>query len=372
MESLLVRVQGVDTTLELGRSGSVLESNVSIVNLLSELGNRSDTNVLQTVLETSSQVGNELGDGTTVNDGTRHTLGNEHGVGLGEVSGGGGVVVVILLLHGLNGAHASVGLESLAVSVKVLAGRLESTSKQTTHHDDRGTKSNGLGDVANVLDTTVGNAGDAKLVGELGHRVDSGTLRSADSHNLLGDTDGAGAHSDSETISTSLDERGSLLSGNNVTSNNLQVGEGLLDPLDHLDLEDGVTLRRVEDDNVEASGNKLLESLSVVRPGTNGGTTEQLLGLRRLGGVGVVVVLLQIGQRQKSNEVALLVDNGQLTLLGLLEQVVGGRQTDGLGGGNELRTGGHDLTDGGVVEVEELNVSRGDDTHELSRHASGF
>lgn len=372
VQSLLVRVQRVDTTLELGRSGSVLESDLSGINLLSELSDRSDTNVLETVLETSGQVGDELGDGTSVNNGSRDTLGNEHRVGLGEVSRSGSVVVVVLLLHGLDGAHTSVGLESLAVSVEVLTGGLEGSGKETSHHDGGSSEGNGLGDVANVLHTSVGNAGNAKLVGELGDRVDGGTLGSADSHDLLGDTDGAGAHSDSETVGTSLDQRSGLLSGNNVTGNNLQVGEGLLDPLDHLDLEDGVTLRRVEDDDIEASGNKLLKSLSVIGSGSDGSTTEELLGLGRLGGVGVVVVLLQIGQGQQSDEVALLVDNGELTLLGLLEQVVGGRQTNGLGGGDELSSGGHDITDGGVVKVEELNVSRGNDTDELARHASGF
>lgn len=372
VKSLLVRVQGVDTTLKLGRGGSVLESDISAVNLLSQLGDGSNTNVLETVLQTSGQVRDELGDGTSVNDGAGNTLGNEHRVGLGEVSRCGGVVVGVLLLHGLNRAHSSVGLESLAVSVKVLAGGLEGSSEQTSHHDDGGTESNGLGDVANVLHTTVGNAGNAKLVGKLGDRVDGGSLGSANSHDLLGDTDGAGAHSDSETVGTSLDQRSGLLSGDHVTSNNLQVGEGLLDPLDHLNLEDRVTLRRVEDDDIEAGSHELLKSLSVIGSGSNGSTTQKLLGLGRLGGVGVVVVLLQIGQRQKSNEVTLLVDNGELTLLGLLEQVVGGRQTNGLGGGDELGSGGHDVSDGSVVEVEELNVSRGDDTHELSRHASGF
>ena len=77
-------------------------------------------------------------------DGTRDTLSNEHAVTLGEVTGSTSVALLavlatvasLLVLHGIDAAHATVGLDQLTLARNEGGtGRLGGTSKKTTHHD---------------------------------------------------------------------------------------------------------------------------------------------------------------------------------------------------------------------------------------------
>jgi hypothetical protein len=382
VELLVEAVETVNVTLSLSGDGTELESDLAINDTLAESDQAGDTNVLERVLNTGNEVGNELGDGSTVEDGTRDTLGDKEVVALGEVAGGTGVGSLgvvgvgrtntsLLVRHGVDGTHTSVGLDELTLARDVrLTGRLGGTGKETSHHDGAGTKSETLDDVANVLDTTVSNAGNTEAGSERGDAVDGSSLRTADSHDLLGDAGRAGAHTDSETVNTSGDETSSLLAGDDVATNDIEAGVGLLDVLDHLDLVHGVTLGRVEDDNVETGINELLETGLVVGTGTNGGSGDQLLGLGELGGKRVVQVLHQIGARDERDEVAAVVDDGELALLGLLQDGVGLGELNAALSGDEL--GGHDLADRVSQVVVELDVTGSDDTEELGAKLAGL
>lgn len=370
MQFFLIRVQTVNTTLQLSRGSSELESDLTTVNGSSQFLARLDTNVLQRVLQTVEQVWNELGDRTLVDNGTRNTLSDQNLVGLGEVTRGRGVGVGGGLLHGIDGTHTTVGLQSLTVTVEVVTWGLGGTSQQTTHHHTGSTQSQGLGDVSDVTNTTIGDTWNTELACELADVVDGGTLRSTTGHNLLGDTDGTRTHTDSQTIGTSLNQQSSLLSGNDVTGNDLQFRVGGLDPLDHVQLENGRTVRGVQDDDVQTSLNQLGQSLSVSLDGTDSSTTQQLLGVERLGGVWVVLVLLQVGQRDEGDQITGLVNNWQLTLLGGSQQRVTLGQSDALLGGDQV--GGHNFGDDGGVVLVELNVTGGDNTNKLGAWLTGL
>ena len=382
VELLVEAVEAVHVTLGLSRDGTELKSDLAINDTLAQSSQALDTNVLERVLDTSNEVRNELVDGTTVKDGTRDTLSDEEFVTLGEVAGStgvgslgvvgvGGANTGLLVLHGVDRAHTSVGLDELALAGNErLTRRLSGTGKETAHHDSAGTECETLDDVTNVLDTTVGDTGNTEAGSERGDRVDGSGLRTADSHDLLGDASRARAHTDSETINAGGDEASSLLTGDNVAANDIEVGVGLLDELDHLNLVHRVALGRVEDDNIETGVNELLQTLLVVGTGTDGGGSDQLLGLGQLGGEGVVQVLHQIRARNERDQVALLVDNGELALLGLLEDGVGLGELDAALGSDEVSR--HDLGDGIVPVVVELDITGSDDTEELGSQLSGL
>lgn len=368
-------MEAVNVTLSLSADSAELEPDVAVNDTLAERSQALHTNVLERVLDTSNEVRNELGDATTVEHATADTLGNKELVTLGEVSGGtsvGGLGIVgvgrantsLLVLHGGNGTHTTVSLDELTLTGnKVLARRLGGTGQQTTHHDSASTESKTLDNVADVLDTTVSNARHAEASGERGDAVDRGGLGTADGHDLLGNAGRAGTHTDTKTVDTGSDQAGGLLASDDVATNDIEVGEGGLDVLDHLDLVHGVTLRRVEDDNVEAGINQLLETALVLGAGTNGSGGDELLGVGQLGGEGIVDVLHQIGAGEKRDEVAVLVNNGELALLGLLENRVGLGEVDAGAGSDQV--GGHDDGDRVAVVVVELGVTRGDDTDDL-------
>jgi len=314
-----------------------------------------------------------------VRNSARDTLGNEDAVTLGEIASSASVALLsilaaaggLLVLHGVDTAHATVGLNELTLAGHERStGRLGGTGQETAHHDGRGAEGETLDDVANVLDTTIGDAGDAEAGGKSADLEDGGGLGTANSHDLLGNAGATAAHADAETIDTGGNEGGCLFPGNDVTADDLEVGVCLLDPLDHLDLVDAVALTAVQDDDIETSLNE--ESKAVLIGGTsaNGGSAEELLGVGLLRSQGEVEVLGQIGARDHRDEVSLSIDDRQLALLGLSQDFVGLLESDAGRGSDQVSD--HDLADRLVKIFLELDIPVGDNAQELGAKLAGL
>jgi hypothetical protein len=368
---LLIRLH-VDVALQLSTGCAELESELTNLSTVVHTRQAGHATVLKRVLEAGSKVRNELLDRSSVSHGTRNTLSDQNAVTLREVTSSSSVALLavlatvagLLVLHGVDAAHASVSLDKLTLARDERStGRLGGTSQETTHHDGRGTKGKTLDDVTNVLDTTVSDTRNAKASSESADTVDSSSLGTADSHNLLGDTGRTTTHTDSETINTSSDQRSSLLSGHDVSANDIDVRELLLNPLDHLDLVHTVTLGAVQDNDVETGLNELLETKLVLRASTNSSSTEELLAIGKLGGIREMLVLGQIGTRDHRNEVGVLVDDRELALLGLGKDLVGFEESDGLRSSDKVLN--HDIGDRLVKVLLELKVSVGNNTNKL-------
>ena len=343
------------------------------------------------MLQPGVQVRYKLAQRTLVHDVPTDTLGDLDGVSFGKVSGRGGIVVpgrrdrdprgfhfgsddprgglLLLMFHGLDGSHASVRLDTLALVVKVFTGGFGGPRQHASHHDRARTEGEGLGDVPDVLDTPVSDGRDAKLAGKLADGKDGRTLRSTDGHDLLRDTDRSGAHADPQGVGTDGDELCGLFPRDDVSGNDLQVGEGRLDPLDKLDLVDRVSLGRIEDDDVESGLDQQPQPVLVGLSGPDGGSTVQLLALGQLAGQGEVLVLQQVRSGQEGDQVALTVDDGEFTLLAVPDDLVGLLQRDARVAGDEV--GGHDVGQRGRG-VPELDVSTGDDSEELAADFAGL
>mmetsp|Transcript_34767 Transcript_34767/g.102199 ORF Transcript_34767/g.102199 Transcript_34767/m.102199 type:complete len:501 (+) Transcript_34767:323-1825(+) len=281
------------------------------------------------------------------------------------------VALLTSLLHGLEAAHATVALQSDSVLVEVFAGSLVGTGKHGSHHNARGTARQSFGNVSRGLDAAIGHDGDAVLARELGNVVDGRSLGTADGANLLGGADGSDAHTDTEAIGTGLDEMKGLGGSNDVAADDIDAGVGLLEMLDDLQLVGGITLGGVDDDDVHAGLDEGRGTIAIFGPRSDGGADEELLGLFVFGGAGEVAVLLQIGPGDEGHELVVLVDDGELALLGFLEELVGLLEADALLGDGELVAGAHELAhlDGEVVH--EGGVAVGDDAHELAAHLAG-
>jgi hypothetical protein len=371
VELLLIRLH-VDATLKLSAGSPNLEADSAIEDFGMEVLEALNTTVLQRVLDTSSKVRHELGDGSSVRNGTRDTLGDEDTVALREVASSASIALLavltattsLLVLHGVDAAHATVRLDELALSGNERsAGRLGGTGQQTTHHDSGSTEGEALDNVANVLDATIGNAGNTETSRESADGVHAGSLGSADSHDLLGDASAATAHTNTETVNTSSNERSSLLPGDHVSADHIQARELLLDPLDHVNLVHAVTLATVQDNDIETSIDQLLQADLVLRTRANGSSAEELLGVRELRSEGEVKVLVQIGARDHRHEVSLFVDNGKLALLGLGQNLVGLLEVDTSRSGDKVRD--HHFGNGLLKVLLKLKIAVGDDTEEL-------
>jgi hypothetical protein len=372
VQLLIKAVKAVNATFCLCAGGAKFEPDSAVDNTLVQLREALDTNVLERVLYTSHEVGNELGDGATVLDRARDTLCNKHAITLGEVACSAGIAGLcicaasscLLVLHGGNTAHTTVSLDDLAVTAdKVLSRGLGGTGKETTHHDRGCAHGKTLDNVTNILDATIGNARHAETTGKGGDIEDRGSLGPSDSHDFLSDAGTATAHTDTETVGTSSNKSSSLVSGDDVSANHVELRVCLLDELDHVNLVHAVTLAAVQDDNVETCIHEFLQAVLVLWSRANGCRGDELLGVGELRCERVVQVLHKIGTGQKRNQVEVLVNDRKLALLGLVQDAVGFLQVDAMAGGNEVR--GHDGSDGVVQLLVELDVAGCNDADQL-------
>lgn len=205
--------------------------------------------------------------------------------------------------------------------------------------------------------------------GEFRNGVHSSTLGPTNGHDLLGDANGTGAHTNPQTIGTGSDQLSSLFPSNDVTSNDVDLGISLFNPLNELDLVDGVTLGGVEDNNVKTSFSEKLEPVFVTGPSTNGSTAVELLALRNLAGVRIILVFEEVRPGDKRDEMALGVDDREFALLSLAQKTVGLLESDRRGASDDLSS--HDRFDGSL-RVLKLDVSTSNDTKQLAIRLAGL
>ena len=379
VQLLVVAVQTVDVTLSLGAGASHFKAHKSLVDISVEVLETLHTNVLQGVLDTGNQVRNELGDRTAVEHRSCNTLSDKNTVLLREVPGSSGVAGLavlgarasLLVLHGSNTSHSTVGLDKLTlIADKVFTRGLGGTGKKTTHHDGRGTHGKTLDDVTDILDTTVGNARNTEASSKGRNAAHGECLGTTDRHDFLRNASTAATHANSQAIGTSSDQRRGLLSRHNVTTNDVDLREILFDVLDHRNLEDTVTLATVQDNNIKSGVDKQLKSGLVLFTSTNGSSTDQLLGLGKLGGQGIMEVLHQIAPRQERDEVSLGIHNWQLALLRRAKDIVGLGQSGTSRCRDEISS--HNSGNGVFKLVVELDVTRCDHTDKLGAEGSVF
>ena len=357
-QSLLVGVEVVNTSLHLSTGGAHLSTETTISTLLVQISHAVHTQILESMADTLDEVGNVLAQRTLVHDGANHSLGDTHsGVRAGEVSLGRSV------LHGLDGSHTTVLLQADTITVEILTGSLLSSSEHASHHDSASTQAEGLGDVTDITNTSIGNHGDTELSAVLGEEVDSRTLSTTDSAHLLGGADGAHTHTNTDTVHTSINEMLALAHSDHVSTNHIDLREGGLQPADHLQLVHGISLRGVHHNDIHSSVDQSGGTVLIVGASTNGGRAEQAaLGVSH--GVGVLAVLEQVSARHESDDVALLVHHGQLSDLALAEDLHSLSRVHGVSDGLDV-LGGHDLADLGVHVLDEIEVTVGDDAQKL-------
>lgn len=307
----------------------------------------------------------------SVNDGARHALRDKNAVTLGKISSSAGIALLAVLaaaaslfiLHGINAAHATVRLDKLALPRHKRCSRgLRGTSQQSSHHHGGGAKGKSLDNVAHVLNTTVSDARHAEACGETADGVHSGGLRPTNGHDLLSDACRSTAHTNTKAVDAGGDERGGLLSGDDVASNDIKLRKLGLDPLDHLDLIHAVALRAIQNHNIETSVDQQLQPKFVLRTGADSRSAQKLLAVWLLGGQWEVLILGQIGAGDHGNKVEIFVHDWKLALFALSQDLICLHKSDTVGRSHEFRD--HDISDCNVVVVLELKIAIGDNAQQ--------
>ena len=275
------------------------------------------------------------------------------------------VAVLRAALHGLERAHAAVGLELAAFEDDGLAGSLVGAGHQAAHHDGAGACGEGLDDVAAVADAAVGDDGHvvAVLLQGAAHLAHSRELRHADTGDDAGGADASGSDAHLDGVGAGLGQHQGGLAGGDVAHHHVDVlilGFHLLEGFHHAD---AVAVGGVDDDGVGAGLHQGVDTVHHVgRDAHTGGHAQTAVAV--LAGVGTLLGLHDVAVGDEAHELALLVHHGQLLDLVLLQDVGSLGKGGAHMGGDEL--GDHDLAQRALHVALEAQVAVG---HHADEHA---
>mmetsp|Transcript_39317 Transcript_39317/g.88395 ORF Transcript_39317/g.88395 Transcript_39317/m.88395 type:complete len:300 (-) Transcript_39317:767-1666(-) len=189
------------------------------------------------------------------------------GHALGDLHRGSGAEVAIVgaLLHGVDGAHAAILLQALAIlGIKVLPWRLFCTSEEASAHCRPSAKAKRLHDMPRTGDAAISENGHAIGPRQFRNIVDRRGLGPAASTDLLRGADGADAHANTEGVGPAIEEVFRLQFRDDVACHDLQRREFLLHPRHHVALKHAVSLAAVDDDGIHIGSNESPYTITVL------------------------------------------------------------------------------------------------------------
>mmetsp|Transcript_88888 Transcript_88888/g.231696 ORF Transcript_88888/g.231696 Transcript_88888/m.231696 type:complete len:539 (+) Transcript_88888:248-1864(+) len=325
------------SALPLRGGGAELEPQLARVQLAAEFLHAPGSDVLHPVLKPLAEVGHVGPHGALVLDRARHALRHLDGGRAAEVA------VVRALLHGLQRAHAAVALEPHAVvGEEILPWGLLCAGQHAAAHGGARPHAQGLHDVPWAADATVRDDGNAVPPRELRHVVHGGGLRPPARAHLLRGADRADAHAYAQGVNTAVDEVLGLPLRDHVATDHLEVRKLLLHPPDDVVLKMAVALAAVDDDSVHARIHQGPGPVAVAGAGADARSYAEL-ALGVLGGEGELRALLQVRAGNEGDETTVLAHDGQLTLLGLVDNLVRGLRPNALPSSHQILEVRHDL-----------------------------
>ena len=313
------------------------------------------------VAHAGTQAADELVDGVGHRAASGHAtddaLGHQLLGGVLEIAVGGAHA------HGVDGAHAAVGLIHAALIQHGFARAFVGAGEHGTEHDGMGTGGESLDDVAGVLDAAVGDAAAVGFTGGAAAFHDGADLGHAHTGHHAGGADGAGADAHLHGVRTGLDEGLGGFVGGDVASDELDAGEGGTEHLDSADDVGGMAVGGVEHEHVGTGGEQFGGAVFAVLADADGGAHAQA-ALVVLAGVGVFLHLVDVLHGDEAAQLAVVIHDEELfdavgvqMMLGFFE-----RSTDGH---SDEVVAGHHFADEGLLSFgDEAHVAVGKDTHE--------
>mmetsp|Transcript_45312 Transcript_45312/g.52088 ORF Transcript_45312/g.52088 Transcript_45312/m.52088 type:complete len:225 (-) Transcript_45312:393-1067(-) len=197
--------------------------------------------------------------------------------------------------------------------------------------------------------------------------VNSGSLGTTNCTHFLSSANRATTHTNSETIDSGVNESLGLTASDDITTDDVQIGVVGSQVLDHVQLINRVSLRGINDDNVNTCGNQALDTFFVSLAGSDGGTTHQMSFLIN-GGQGEIFLSHQISSGHQGDQLVALIDNGKFTLLTFLQDFLALGQIVRFVSGDQIC--GHNFAQGGIDISDEINITTGNKSQKFATHLS--
>ena len=269
----------------------------------------------------------------------------------------------MLLLHGFEGAHATIALELTTVVDDRVARTLFRTSDERTHHHAAATSGEGLHDITGVAQTTISDEGNTCSFQHAVDIIDGAELWHTHTSHHTGGTDGTWADTHLDGVGTIVNQHLRSLTRSNITYDDVDIGEHLLSLDEFLDHRLRMTMGRVDDDGISAGIDKSLHTVEGIGCHTHTSCHTQtsflvLAGHRLILGLGDILI------GDKSDETVILVNNGQFLNLILLQNLCCCHQVSLLMGCHEM-VFRHNLLHRTIQTALETKVTVGDDAYEV-------
>ena len=213
-------------------------------------------------------------------------------------------------LHRTEGSHAAVGLELLAAHEHDIAGGFLAASQKRAEHHGAGAGHDRLSDVAGVLDAAVADHRNTRRGARPIRLIDRCDLRDSHTCHHAGGADGPRTHAHLYAVGTGIDECLRTFERGDVATHDVDT-RFLLQPAHHVEHRTRMSVRSVDNQEINASLNECTRALLGVLPHTNRGTDNQpAVGV--FGCMRVLVRLNEILDREKTFEFVVRIDERQL------------------------------------------------------------
>src|SRR6202171_5633241 len=166
------------------------------------------------------------------------------------------VAVARAELHRAERAHTAVALVRASLIELDLSGGLLRAREQAPQHDAGRARGNGLRDVSRIPNTAVGDQRNVEIADALERAEYRRDLRHTDAGDDARGADRSGADAALDPVGAAVGQRPRAACSRDVAADNLHFREGALSPANALEHALRMTVRGIDDQNVDAVGNQ--------------------------------------------------------------------------------------------------------------------
>src|SRR3569832_1368973 len=274
------------------------------------------------------------------------------------------VAVAGAALHGTECAHAAIGFVRAALIQLDLAGRLLRAREHAAHHHAIGARDDGLGEVARIAHTAVGDHGHDAIGQGLGDVRDRSDLRHAHTAHVARGKNRAEADTDLRRVDAGLEQRERALGRRDFAADDLHLGKVLFDPFDTVEHALRMAVGSIDHDHVDLGRDQRGDAVIGALTRANRGTDAQAFVIV-FRGIGFFTRLLDVFDRHHAAQLKPIIHHQQFFDAMLVQQALDLVAARARGHRHQPFLGRHHLGDGVVVTGLETQVAVGDDADEV-------
>ena len=263
-----------------------------------------------TAADTAAHLEDDVFDFTLISYAAFNALGNKLFRVLLEIS------VLAAALHCSDGSHASVNLIFAALVELSSSGALLAACEHGAHHADISACSESLSHIAGEFDSAVGDDRDAVFLSYGVCIHDCGDLRNADSGDYTGRADRTGADTDFDRVSARHDQVARAFSCRDIAADHGKIGIRFLYHAKAAQYILGVAVGGVKDNDVDFGLSEGFHALKNVSSDAYACAAKKT-ALVILGGVGILDILFDVLDRDETDKIVVVINDGKLLLTGL-------------------------------------------------------